>query len=295
MHKSVLLDEVLQFLSIKPNGKYVDGTLGLGGHAEAIAKRLDYDGRLLGLDVDSQNLDAARKRLAAFGERVQIEQANFRTLTAVFSTLGWKEADGMLFDLGVASPHLDTPERGFSFQSTGPLDMRLDPTKGLPAKDLLSRLDEKKFEQILKDFGEERNARRLSRSILFESTHGRLQTTADLAAVCERVVGRHGKIHPATKVFLALRCLVNDELGALKDLLEAAPKLLAVGGRLAVISFHSIEDRLVKEKFRALTSEPTPPFKFTVLTKKPVEATDSEQQENPRSRSAKLRVLERAA
>lgn len=295
MHKSVLLDETIQFLNIKPDGLYVDGTLGWGGHAEAIAQRLGAHGRLLGLDVDSQNLAAAERCLQPFGNLILTRQTNFRGLSAALTAEGWSGVDGMLFDLGVASSQIDIAERGFSFQSEGPLDMRLDPSQGKTALLLLHTIEEQRLEQVLREFGEERNARRLSKSILFELSAGRLKTTKDLAMICERVVGRHGKIHPATRTFLALRCLVNDELGALESMLESAPDLLKVGGRLAIISFHSLEDRRVKEKFRAISKEPVGDKRFSLLTKKPVIPSEQEQSANPRSRSAKLRVIERVS
>ncbi len=293
MHKSVLLDEVIQFLNIKPEGLYVDGTLGLAGHAAEIARRLGHDGRLLGLDVDPKNLGEAERRLQPFGNLTRTRQVNFRGLQKALADEGWSEVDGMLFDLGVASPQLDEAERGFSFQSEGPLDMRLDPRLNETALSLLHKVDPRKFESLLAEFGEPRFARKLTQRILSEVGAGRVKTTADLARVCEQAIGRHGKTHPATRVFLALRSLVNDEVGALKDLLETAPKHLKKGGRLAIISFHSIEDRLVKERFREWANVDVPPKKFSILTKKPIVPSEKEQHDNPRSRSAKLRVLER--
>ncbi len=302
MHKSVLLNETIEFLNIKPDGYYVDGTLGLGGHAEAIARRLGPNGRLLGLDVDPHNLAAAERRLQPLGDLTRTRQVNFRGLHGALTAEGWKGADGMLFDLGVASPQLDNAERGMSFQSDGPLDMRLDPTSGKTAQQILRTIRESDLEELLREFGEERNARKLSKSILFELSAGRLNTTGDLARLCERVIGRHGKTHPATRVFLALRCLVNDELGALDDLLATAPDCLNVGGRLVFISFHSLEDKRVKERFRSLAclpdrqvKEPAGAKRFSLVTKKPVVPSDQEQRENSRARSAKLRVLERTA
>ncbi len=295
MHKSVLLNETIDFLNIQPNGFYVDGTLGLGGHAEAILARLNNDGRLLGLDVDSQNLEKARERLKPFGQRVHLKQKNFRDVGFALDELAWPEVDGMLFDLGVASPQIDVAERGLSFQSEGPLDMRLDQSGKETALTLLHKMDERALESVLHEFGEERFARKLSRSILAAVAAGAVKTTKDLAAVCERAIGRHGKTHPATRVFLALRATVNDELGALRSMLAVAPARLKKGGRLAIISFHSLEDRMVKETFRSLTNENSSPKQFSLLTKKPVVPSDAEQSENPRSRSAKLRVIERTA
>jgi len=295
MHTSVLLNETIEFLNIKPDGFYVDGTLGLGGHAEAIAKKLGPHGRLLGLDVDHQNLAAAERRLQPLGNLTRTRQVNFRGLQGALAAEGWKGADGMLFDLGVASSQLEDPARGLSFQADGPLDMRLDPSTGKTALQVLHTVRERELEEALREFGEERNAKRLSRSILFELSAGRLKTTGELARLCERVVGRHGKTHPATRVFLMLRCMVNDEMGALDDLLAAAPACLNLRGRLAIISFHSLEDRRVKEKFRSLAKSPSGEKRFSLVTKKPIGPSSDEMRENPRSRSAKMRVLERVA
>lgn len=295
MHKSVLLNEAIESLNIKPDGRYVDGTLGLGGHAEAIAGRLGPNGRILGFDVDRANLSVVESRLGRFGQLIKLRHENFRGLRASIAAEGWQGADGMLFDLGVASPQLDVVERGFSFQGEAPLDMRLNPEQGKTALDVLRTIDERKLEETLREFGEERNARKLTRLMLSELASGLLKTTGDLARLCERVVGRHGKTHPATKTFLALRCLVNDELGALDDLLKAAPGCLNVGGRLAIISFHSLEDKRVKETFRSLASSPESDKRFFLITPKPIVPSDEEQSENPRSRSAKMRVLERSA
>lgn len=294
MHRSVLLEEAINFLNVKPGGLYVDGTLGLGGHAEEILKRLGQQGGLLGLDVDPKNLETAERRLQPFGNLTRTRQVNFRGLQGALQSVDWNEVDGMLFDLGVASPQLDTAERGFSFQSDGPLDMRLDPTRGQTALRLLHTIDERKFENLLGEFGEQRFAKRLSREILTGVASGHIKTTKQLAGICERVIGRQGKTHPATRVFLAIRCLVNDELGALKDLLEEAPKHLKIGGRLVFISFHSLEDRMVKERFRELAPI-SGPRTFSVLTKKPVVPSPDEEQSNARARSAKLRALERVA
>jgi 16S rRNA (cytosine1402-N4)-methyltransferase len=292
MHQPVLLTEAIEALRIKPAGRYVDGTLGLGGHSAAIAERLGSDGRLLGLDVDAKNLEQAENRLQPYGNLVLTRRANFRGLQAVLREIGWSAVDGVLADLGVSSVHLDQADRGFSFSKAGPLDMRLDPSSGEPVLDILQNADEKQLEERFKEFGERRDARRLSRYILHDVREGKLKTTTDLAGLCERVAGWHGKVHPATRVFLALRDLANDETGALRDLLAAAPDTLATDGRLAIISFHSIEDRMVKHAFRDWAARDGEK-RFRVVTKKPVEANDEETAANPRSRSAKMRVLER--
>lgn len=290
----MLLDEVVAHMKVKEEGKYVDGTLGLGGHAEAILKRLGHNGRLLGLDVDRENLGAAERRLQPFGNLTITRQVNFRGLHGVLRDLNWSEVDGMLFDLGVSSVHLDDPARGFSFREDGPMDMRLDKSQPETALTLLRHIDEKKLEETIRNFGEPRHARRLARELLRETANGAIKTTGDAARLCERVIGRHGKTHPATRVFLALRSLVNDEEGALNDLLNTAPEFLAPNGRMLVISFHSGEDRMVKHSFRAWAAREDGK-QFEIITKKPIEATETEQRDNPRSRSAKLRVLERVA
>jgi 16S rRNA (cytosine1402-N4)-methyltransferase len=293
MHQPVLITEVLDLLAIKPNGRYVDGTLGLGGHAEAIVKKLSDKGRLLGMDVDPENLSLAKNRLQLLGDQTLTRRANFRGLQGVLQEIGWNEVDGVLVDLGVSSTQLDEGRRGMSFQSEAPLDMRLDPTSPETALSILESIDEKHLADVFYEFGERRQAKRISRYLLSDVQQGKIKTTTDLAGFCERVLGWHGKVHPATRVFLALRCLVNKELDVLKEFLVAAPETLSVGGRLAVISFHSLEDRAVKERFRALAQHLEGGKRFSILTKKPVGPTEEERHSNPRSRSAKLRVLER--
>lgn len=296
MHEPVLLEEVLECLNVRPDGKYVDGTLGRGGHAEAIARRL-AGGRLLGLEIDPENLRSAEDRLQPFGDRTLTRRVNFRGLRSVLRDVGWSAVDGMLFDLGTSVEQLAGPS--LSFASDAPLDMRLDPSARETAATFLAKTGERELADLFFQYGEMRGAKRLSRTILSEVAAGRLNTNADLARLCERVLGRHGPRHPATRVFLALRAAVNDENGALEDLLTQAPECLAVGGRLAVITFHSLEDRIVKHRFKALAMEGLPAtdertaLTFSLPHKKPVEPTDAERARNPRSRSAKLRVLER--
>ena len=297
MHEPVLLEEVLESLKVRPDGKYVDGTLGRGGHAEAIARRLTT-GRLLGLEIDPENLKSAEDRLQPFGDLTLTRRVNFRGLRSVLREVGWPEVDGMLFDLGTSVEQLSGPS--LSFSSEAPLDMRLDPSSRETAATYLAKVGEKSLVDLFFRYGEARGARRLTRAILGDVAAGRLNTNADLARLCERVLGRHGPRHPATKVFLALRAAVNDENGALEAMLAEAPACLAVGGRVAVITFHSLEDRIVKHKFRALAtdglpSSEGPPRTFSLPFKKPVEPTDDERERNPRSRSAKLRVLERTS
>lgn len=293
MHQSVLLNEVLDLLKIKKDGRYLDGTLGLGGHAEGILRKLGPRGRLLGLDVDPDNLRQAEDRLQPFGDQTITRQVNFRGLQEVLRDVGWENLDGMIFDLGVSSTQLDDPERGFSFRQSGPLDMRLDPDLPETALDVLRHIDEETLTGTLREFGENRDARRISRYLLHDVSHGRMKTTGDLAGFCERVIRRRGKVHPATRVFLALRCLVNNEIEVLREILRTAPLYLGPGGRLAIISFHSLEDREVKTTFRNLAQQGLSNRAYGLVTRKPVVPDETEMRDNPRSRSARLRVLER--
>jgi 16S rRNA (cytosine1402-N4)-methyltransferase len=292
MHEPVLLEEVLDCLKVRPEGRYVDGTLGQAGHAEAIASRLT-SGRLLGLEVDPENLKSAEARLQPFGSLTLTRRVNFRGLQEVLREIGWEEVDGMLFDLGVSLEQLSGPS--LSFSSLAPLDMRLDPASGETAAMFLARVDEKRLADLFFQYGEVRGARRLARTILSELVAGRLKTNGDLAAICERVLGRSGPRHPATRVFLALRAAVNDENGAIEELLRQGPRCLAVGGRMAVITFHSLEDRIIKHGFRSIVADGVDGRTFALPFKKPVEPTEEERKRNPRSRSAKLRVLERTS
>ncbi len=294
-HKPVLLNEVIDFLRIKPDGRYVDGTLGLGGHAEAILQRLGPKGRLLGLDFDQSNLEQAKNRLQPFEDRTITRRSNFQGLQGILRELGWDTVDGMIFDLGISSTQLDNPERGFSFQRPGPLDMRLDPSSPTTALTVLRSLDEKDLAQHLIQFGEGRFARKLARRIVEATQRGSLTMTTDLAKLCERVLGWRRGSHPATRVFLMLRSLVNKELENVAALPQIAPQHLAPNGRLAIISFHSLEDKIVKEAFRTLARDIQENKIFKLVTKKPVVATEEEARFNPRARSAKLRVLERAS
>jgi 16S rRNA (cytosine1402-N4)-methyltransferase len=294
-HKPVLLNEVMDFLRIKPDGFYVDATLGLGGHAEAILQRLGPKGRLLGLDVDPGNLEKAKSRLQPFEDRTITRRTNFRGLQEVLRELGWKGVDGMIFDLGISSPQLDNPDRGFSFQREGPLDMRLDPSSPITALTILKSLDERALAEQLIRFGEGRFARKLANRIVSETQKGALTMTTHLAKLCERVLGWRRGSHPATRVFLMLRSLVNKELESVSSIPQIAPLNLNPEGRLAVISFHSLEDKIIKDAFRNLAQDIHGDKIFRVVTKKPVIATEEESRTNPRSRSAKLRILERAS
>lgn len=293
LHQPVLLDEVIEFLRIKRDGRYVDGTLGLGGHAEAILKKLGPQGRLLGLDIDAENLRRAKDRLQLLEDQTLTRQVNFRGLQGVLRELGWWDVAGMIFDLGVSSVHLDDPSRGFSFQSEGPLDMRLDQYTGQSVLFRLRCASEEELINLFNQFGEFNHVRKFVRHLLMDVANGRITTTAELSSLCARTLHRRGRSHPATRIFLALRSWVNDELGSLEVLLNTAPTFLGIGGRLAVITFHSLEDRLVKNKFRFWSKVEEETRRFQIVTKKPVCPTQQEIETNPRSRSAHLRVLER--
>jgi len=295
-HHPVLLGEVLQLLAPAGRGVLLDCTIGLGGHAEAMLKDAGPSARLVGIDLDEGSLLAARRRLAPFADRVRLFKANFADVRSVMAEAGLAEADAILADLGVASNQLDDPQRGFSFMVDGPLDMRFDPQAETTAADLVARLGEAELADLIYTYGEERYSRRIARAIVSARKAGAIDRTSTLA----RIVGgampagarrtRRG-VHPATRTFQALRIAVNDELANLESLLSSLPGILAVGGRAAIISFHSLEDRRVKLAFAHLAAE----GRVKILTKKPVTATAGETRENPRSRSAKLRGIERIA
>ena len=282
------MDEVAFLLRPRHGGWVIDGTVGMGGHAEAVLERSAVDVRLLGLDVDPAALQQAGERLARFGERARLVHASFADLGLVAAEQSVTEAQAVLLDLGVSSWQLEASGRGFSFQGDEPLDMRLDPTRGDTAAALLNRLSEAELARVIREYGEERHARRIARSIVRRRP---LVTTADLVAAVRSAVPRAAwprRLHVATRTFQAVRMAVNDEPGALTSALEAAPRLLARGGRLGVIAFHSGEDRIVKRTFRSLEAAG-----FAALEPSPLEPGDDEVRANPRARSAKLRVLER--
>jgi 16S rRNA (cytosine1402-N4)-methyltransferase len=282
------VDEVAFLLRPRDGGWVIDGTVGMGGHAEAMLDTSGPDVRLLGLDADPEALRMAAGRLARFGARARLAHASFADLGAVAAEQGIAEARAVLLDLGISSWQLETSGRGFSFQADEPLDMRLDPTRGEPAAALLNRLPEADLARILHEYGEERHARRIARSIVYRRP---LATTGDLVAAVRAAVPREAwsrRIHVATRTFQAVRMAVNDEPGALRSALEHAPRLLARGGRLGVIAFHSGEDRIVKHTFRSLEAAG-----FAELEPSPLPPGDDEVRANPRARSAKLRVLER--
>jgi 16S rRNA (cytosine1402-N4)-methyltransferase len=286
-HTSVLLAEALELLAVKPGGLYVDGTVGLGGHAAAVLRACAPDGRLLGLDRDGETLTLARERLAEFGSRARLEQGDFREIPG---RLGEERPDGILLDLGISSAQLDDPERGFSFQKDGPLDMRMDRSRGETAADVVNRTRERDLADLLYAYGEEPASRRIARAIAFARERRPIGTTGELAEVVRRAAPRSRRpgLHPATRTFQALRIRVNRETEGLREAIEGAAACLAPAGRMVVIAFHSLEDRAAKEAFRSLSGRG-----FRVLTRKPVRPGEEEVRENPRARSARLRAVGR--
>lgn len=284
----------MTWLQPRAQGCYLDCTIGLGGTAEQILKSSTPDGVLIGIDRDPHAIAHAQTRLQAYESRVSLFCENFQRVKSVMNLANRDNADGILFDLGVSSAQLDLPERGLSFQQDGPLDMRMNPTHGQTAEDLVNTLPETQLANIIHTLGEERYSRRIARAIVRVRRQSPLRTTMDLSQVIRQSVPRsyrHGRLHPATRTFQAFRMAVNDELDALKTGLDEVVDVLAPGGRLCVISFHSLEDRVVKQTFRRLAHEA--PDHWTILTKKPVSPSLQERRVNPRARSAKLRVLER--
>jgi 16S rRNA (cytosine1402-N4)-methyltransferase len=288
-HEPVLLRETLELLAVRPGGSYADGTVGLGGHAAEVLRQSAPDGRLLAVDRDPEALERARARLAEFGPRVRLAHADWRELPAL---LGGERAHGVLLDLGVSSLQLDTPERGFSFRADGPLDMRMDRTGGLTAADVVNRMPESELADVLYRLGEEHASRRIARAIVQARQRVHLRTTGELAQVVRGAARapRGRGLDPATLTFQALRIYVNRELEGLGKALTEIAGRLAPGGRLAVIAFHSLEDREVKNAFRELARG-----SYRLLTRKPVRPSPEEVARNPRARSARLRGLERAA
>ncbi len=282
-HIPVLLDQVVELIAPRPGGKYIDGTIGAGGHARAIAQASAPTGRVLGLDADPKSLELASTSLAPFGDRVVLRHSNFSQLAQVAVEYGFVPADGVLLDLGLSSMQLADMTRGFSFASAGRLDMRFDPQAPTTAADLVNSLSEKELADLIFEFGEEHASRRIARAIVAARP---LATAAELAAVIERAMGRRGRIHPATRTFQALRIAVNRELDVLQDALPQVVEVLSPGGRVVIITFHSLEDRIVKNYFRDSKE-------LRVLTKHPIQPTRDEKLSNPKSRSAKLRAAER--
>jgi len=302
MHVPVLYHEIIQALQPQPDGLYVDGTLGAGGHAWGILEASNPNGKLLGLDLDPQALSLAEQRLAPFGSRAILRLASYVTLSEQLASLGWEAVNGIVLDLGVSSMQLDTPERGFSFRSDAPLDMRFNPLAPTTAADLVNHLPEADLADLIYRYGEERRARQVAQAIVAARP---ISTTAQLAEVIAKAT-RSGKpgIHPATRTFQALRIAVNGELEAIEQVLPQAIKALVSGGRLAVISFHSLEDRIVKQFFRQESRDclcpPKQPVctcghkaRITEVSRKPILPSETEAFENPRSRSSRLRIAEK--
>ncbi|GAB4423125.1 MAG: 16S rRNA (cytosine(1402)-N(4))-methyltransferase RsmH [Anaerolineales bacterium] len=301
-HKPVLYHEIILALSPKSEGLYVDGTLGAGGHARGILEASTPGGLLLGLDVDPQALALARENLAPYGQRVRLMQASYDTLSEKLAQVGWRAVDGILLDLGISSMQVDTPERGFSFLHDAPLDMRFSPENPLSAADLVNHLPQDELADLIYRYGEERASRKIAQAIVKARP---LRTTLELASVIETVSPRKkGHAHPATQTFQALRIAVNDELAKVENVLPQAVAGLKSGGRLAIISFHSLEDRIVKAFFRRESRDCICPPKQPVctcghkailkeVTRKPIVPGETEILENPRARSAKLRIAEK--
>lgn len=305
-HISVLLNECIENLNIKPDGIYVDGTLGMGGHSYEIASRLST-GRLIGIDRDESAIERAGKRLAVFGGRVTLVHGNFCDTAEILENLGIGGADGMLFDLGVSSPQLDETERGFSYMGDAPLDMRMDSGDSLKASDVVNGYSEDRLNRIFWDYGEERYARRISAAIVKYRAEKPIETTLELVGIIKSALpaaALREKQHPAKRCFQAIRIAVNDELGSIERMMETALDKLNPGGRLCVISFHSLEDRIVKSGIAARENGCTCPREAPICTcgfvktlrsvsRKPILPSEEELESNPRSRSAKLRVAER--
>ena len=305
-HYSVLLKESIEYLNIKPDGIYVDGTLGMGGHSFEIASALDT-GKLISFDKDSDAIEYSKNRLGCFGDKIIYIHDDFRNIDSVLNNLEISKVDGMLFDFGVSSPQLDNAERGFSYMTDSPLDMRMNSDNSLTAADIVNEWSEEDIKKILWDYGEERYAKKIAALIIKERSEAYIATTFKLTEIIKKAMPPQAlreKQHPAKRTFQALRIAVNDELGAIDDMMSIAPDYLNSGGRLCAISFHSLEDRIIKKAINARENGCTCPreapicvcgFEQTLksITRKPIMPSPAELLENPRSRSAKLRVAER--
>jgi len=306
-HKSVLLDETIEMLNIKPDGIYVDGTLGGGGHSYEICRRLSKTGRLIGIDQDEAAIRAASKRLAEFREKATIVRSNYSDMKKILTELGIEKADGILLDLGVSSYQLDTPERGFSYKENAPLDMRMDTRYGRTAKDIVNGYSEYDLYRIIRDYGEDKFAKNIAKHIVRAREDKPIETTDELTEVIKAAIPMKLRIHtghPAKKTFQAIRIELNRELEVLNKSLDDMIGMLADSGRLCIITFHSLEDRIVKSSFRNNENPCTCPPNFPVcvcgnktkgkvITRKPILPTEQEITENKRSKSSKLRVFER--
>src|SRR5512138_3344606 len=301
-HQPVLYQEIIHALQPRRGSRYVDGTVGAGGHARGILEASAPDGQLLGLDVDPQALALARKTLAPYEGRIHLAQASYTSLHAQLAQYHWDAVDGILLDLGASSMQFDMPERGFSFLQDAPLDMRFGPHVSQTAADLVNEYSERELADLLYQYGEERDSRKIARAIVKARP---IHTTRELVAVIESVSPRRGdRVHPATRTFQALRIAVNEELASIQEVLPQAVTALRSGGRLAVISFHSLEDRIVKDIFREQSKDLiNPPYEriyeqersavLKEVNRKPLTPSDDEIKNNPRARSAKLRIIEK--
>lgn len=306
-HKSVLLQECIDALNIRPDGIYLDGTLGGAGHSSQIARRLTEGGRLIGVDRDRTALAAAKERLAPYADRVTLVHSNFAEIDAILDSLGIPAVDGVLFDLGVSSPQLDDASRGFSYMADAPLDMRMDKDDALTAGEVVNTWPQGELRRILYDYGEERYAPQIAAAICRAREKAPIETTLELVDIIRSAMPAQAlreKQHPAKRSFQAIRIAVNDELGAVSRMMQAAVGRLNPGGRLAVITFHSLEDRIVKSEMQQAARGCTCPPEFPVcvcgkkplvklVTRKPIVSGPAELEENPRARSAKLRVAEK--
>ncbi len=306
-HVSVLLNETIEGLNIKPDGIYVDGTLGGGGHAYEVLKRLSPKGRLIGIDQDGEALRAADQRLKEFGEQVTLARDNYCEIDRVLESLGIEKVDGILLDIGVSSYQLDNLERGFSYKSDAPLDMRMDTRQSLTAADVVNSYSENELFTIIKDYGEERFARNIAKKIVQSREDKPLETTQELSEIIQSAIPMKAKAkggHPAKKTFQAIRIEVNRELAVLKESIDKMIERLNPGGRICIITFHSLEDRIVKTKFRENENPCTCPPDFPVcvcgkkskgrvITRKPIVPSEDEIAVNKRAKSSKLRIFER--
>jgi 16S rRNA (cytosine1402-N4)-methyltransferase len=288
-HVPVLVNQIIEGLNPQPGERFIDCTVGLGGHASAILERILPDGKILGIDTDPQAIELANAKLAHYGEAITLVNDNFINIEDICKQHDFYPIDGILFDLGVCSLQLDTAQRGFSFHLEAPLDMRFDTNQGLTAADLVNTLCEAELARLLREYGEERHSRKIAQRIVQNRP---IHTTLKLARVVKQVLGsKHARIHPATRTFMALRIAVNGELENLETALGQTINLLRPGGRLAVISYHSLEDRIVKQFMRRESSTEMPTLKL--ISRKVTRPTSLETKSNPRSRSAKLRIAER--
>lgn len=307
-HYSVMLEETINGLNIKPNGTYIDGTLGGGGHACEILSRLSEKGTLIGIDQDSDAIIAASKKLENFGRKLTVIRSNYEDIKEIADRLGIESADGILLDLGVSSYQLDTADRGFSYKLEAPLDMRMDSRMSMTAYDIVNGYSERDLYRVIRDYGEDSFAKNIAKHIVSYRNKKHIETTTELAEIIKGAIParlRAGKGHPAKQTFQAIRIELNRELEVLQNTLDDMLELLSPGGRLCIITFHSLEDRIVKNAFRDFENPCTCPPDFPVcrcgavskgkvITRKPIYPSEKELEENPRSKSAKLRIFEKA-